>query len=217
MNWGRILFAWFLVAGVPFAMAQVVGVAARVNGVDISMFRLERHFDDYLKSQGRNVGAIRNPAVFKKLKRDALEQLIDVELLWQESRRREVSIGEAEVSAQLARAEAAFRTREAWLAKLAESGFDEPGYREYVRRDLAARQVYTDLGRVDPPSDDEVRSFHAQNREKFTSAAGVAPNAESATLPLARAALMGQRRDAARKAAMEALRGAAKIERLVPL
>ncbi|HEX6828685.1 MAG TPA: hypothetical protein VF104_06870, partial [Burkholderiales bacterium] len=73
------VLALLLAAG-PSA-AQIVGTAARVNGAEISNLRLERHFDEYVKGKGRNITKMINPKVYKKLKREALDQLIDKELL----------------------------------------------------------------------------------------------------------------------------------------
>lgn len=218
-----LIFSALLFA-VPAAHAQVVGTAALVNGVEISVFRLERHFEDYLKSQGRNVGAIRNPAVFKRLKREALEQLIDVELLWQEAQRRGIAADEADVTAQMARAEAGFRNREAWLARLSESGFDEAGYRAYVRRELAARRVYIDMGQAAEPSATEVQAFYEANRARFVRPVG-APNGgaspqalpEADAMRQARALLIRQRGETTRQAGLDALRRAATIERRIAL
>lgn len=218
--------AW-LVAGLSLAMiqavvAQEVGVAARVNGVEITVFRLERHFEDYLKSQGRNVGAIRNPNAYKRLKREALEQLIDVELLWQEAQRRRIVADEEEVAASLAQSEAAFRTRDAWLSKLAAAGFDEATYRDYLRRDIAARLTFASLGDGADPEDDAVRQFLAANRERFVkpgAAAGKAPEpmAEAEAMPIARSVLARQLRMQRQQSGLQSLRDAAKIERPLPL
>lgn len=61
--------------------------AARVNGVEIGLTRLERYFSEYLDAQGRAVTSIRNPGLYKRLRDQALDELIDKELLWQEARR----------------------------------------------------------------------------------------------------------------------------------
>ena len=61
---------------------------ARVNGEEISEFRLERFFAEYLEDQGRAVASIRSPRAYKQLRQAALDALIDKELLWQESHKR---------------------------------------------------------------------------------------------------------------------------------
>lgn len=51
--------------------------AARVNGVEIDVMRLERYFTEYLEAQGRAVASIRNPTLYKRLRDQALDELID--------------------------------------------------------------------------------------------------------------------------------------------
>ncbi|MEX5623871.1 peptidylprolyl isomerase, partial [Pseudomonas syringae] len=55
--------------------------AARVNGVEIGLTRLERYFSEYLDAQGRALTSIRNPGLYKRLRGQALDELIDKELL----------------------------------------------------------------------------------------------------------------------------------------
>jgi peptidyl-prolyl cis-trans isomerase C len=151
-----------LVIGVltPLVLAGETGVAARVNGTDISNFRLERHFADYLKIQGRQVGAIRSPVAYKRLKREALQQLIDKELLWQEAGRLGVTVTDEEIGASLAEMQAAFGDSQGLARALDEAGFDEAGYRDYLRHELAASRVLGKLSKVTPPSDDDVRAAY---------------------------------------------------------
>ena len=75
--------------------------AARVNGVEIGVTRLERYFSEYLSAQGRALTSIRNPGLYKRLRDQALDELIDKELLWQEARRQGIAISDAQVSAHV--------------------------------------------------------------------------------------------------------------------
>jgi len=165
-RWGARLFLAAALLGGPVA-AQEVGVAARVNGVEISRFRLERHFEDYLKVQGRSVGAIRNPSVFKRLKREALDQLIDKELLSQEAKRRGIVVDEAAVREAREAVAKGFRTPEAFARRLAEAGFDDPGYDAYLRREIAAGRALDALVGEIAVSEAEVRAFYERNRARF--------------------------------------------------
>ncbi|NMG46161.1 hypothetical protein GPA22_20790 [Aromatoleum toluvorans] len=139
------------------ASAQEVGVAARVNGAEITVFRLERHFEDYLKLKARNVAAIRSPDVFKRLKREALDQLIDKELLWQESQRRGVKVDDAAVEEIRKGIESGFATREAYERRVRDAGFDDATYAEYLRRELAASRTLQELAGMPRISDEEVQ------------------------------------------------------------
>lgn len=162
---GAMLALGLLVAStfVLPAAAQEVGVAAHVNGSQISVFRLERHFEDYLRFRGRNVGAIRNPDVYKRLKREALDQLIDKELLWQEAQRRGIVVPDGAIAAERASIESGYQDPETFRRRLEESGFDAAGYGEYLRHELAARRAYGELvGDVSVGEEDVRRTLETE-------------------------------------------------------
>jgi peptidyl-prolyl cis-trans isomerase C len=165
--WLRVagLLAGLLVAGL--AAAQERGVAARVNGAEISNFRLERHFEDFLKERGRNVGALRNPAAYKRLRREALEQLIDRELLVQEAGKRGIAVDDAALAQARAERQAGFKSHEAFLQRIADAGFDAQGYDDYLRRDLAAQRALAELAQAGLPTDEELRAIYAQAADRF--------------------------------------------------
>lgn len=159
------------VAALGFGTAQaqnIPGVAARVNGTEISNFRLERHFEEYLKAQRRNVTAMINPRVYKKLKREALDQLIERELLWQAAEREGVFADADEVRGALERMQEQAKGRDNWLRGLAQAGFDEPAYAEYLRRELSGVRYLARKSDAAPAVDDaEVAEFYTRNRHRF--------------------------------------------------
>lgn len=140
------------------AQAQEQGNAAVVNGQPISVFRLERHFEDYLKEHGRNLGNIRDPRVYKRLKRDALFELVDRQLLWEAAQADQLKVSPEALDAALARVQAAFRSRDGYLRRLSAAGFSEPEYRAYLERIMAgelalARRIDEAFARRYPESD----------------------------------------------------------------
>ncbi|MDP9519679.1 SurA N-terminal domain-containing protein [Pseudomonas putida] len=189
--------------------------AARVNGVEIGLTRLERYFSEYLNAQGRAVTSIRNPGLYKRLRDQALDELIDKELLWQEARRRGIVISDEQVSAHVGEVEAAFGSPAIFERRLAQAGFDRAQYSEYTRQDMAAQQVYAQLSAVDAPSQAEVQAFYDANRERLQGAQNQSDNPSviyAQGLVLARAALMGQREAQARQYVRQRLRESAKVE-----
>lgn len=189
--------------------------AARVNGVEIGLTRLERYFSEYLTAQGRAVSSIRNPGLYKRLRDQALNELIDKELLWQESRRQGIVISDAQVSAHVGEVEAAFGSPAVFERRLAEAGFDRAQYTEYTRQDMAAQQVYAQLSAVDAPSPAEVQAFYDANRETLQGAQNQSDNPSvihEQGLVLARASLIGEREAQARKSVRQRLRDSAKVE-----
>ncbi|SEE45720.1 peptidylprolyl isomerase [Pseudomonas migulae] len=151
----------------PAAFGSNGPVAARVNGEEISEFRLERYFAEYLEDQGRALGSIRNPAAYKQLRQKALDALIDRELLWQEALRRGVVISDAAVQSQVEQTRQAIGGAEKFARRLEDAGFDEAGFVEYTRRELAARQVFADLTTVDGPDEKQVRAFYEEHRAEM--------------------------------------------------
>lgn len=121
--------------------------------------RLERYFSEYLDAQGRAVTSIRNPGLYKRLRDQALDELIDKELLWQEAQRQGIAVSDEQVSAQVGEIEAAFGSPALFERRLAEAGFDRAQYTEYTRHEMAAQQVYALLSAVDAPSEGEVEAF----------------------------------------------------------
>ncbi|AJQ47374.1 SurA N-terminal domain-containing protein [Pseudomonas putida] len=189
--------------------------AARVNGVEIGLTRLERYFSEYLTAQGRAVSSIRNPGLYKRLRGQALDELIDKELLWQEAQRQGIAISDAQVSAHVGEVEAAFGSPAVFERRLAEAGFDRAQYTEYTRQDMAAQQVYAQLSAVDAPSPAEVQAFYDANRETLQGAQNQSDNPSvihEQGLVLARASLIGEREAQARKSVRQRLRDSAKVE-----
>lgn len=196
----------------PLVLAGETGTAARVNGTDISNFRLERHFADYLKIQGRQVGAIRSPIAYKRLKREALQQLIDKELLWQEAGRRGVSVADEEVSASLTGLRAAFPNTQAFTRALEEAGFDEVTYRDYLRHELVASRVLDELTETTLPTEADVQAAYESLKLQLDPAMD-----EARAMDLVRQYLTSQRVAQGRELALEKLREKGKVEVLVVL
>ncbi|MGB8973692.1 MAG: SurA N-terminal domain-containing protein [Pseudomonas capeferrum] len=189
--------------------------AARVNGVQIDAMRLERYFTEYLEAQGRAVASIRNPTLYKRLRDQALDELIDKELLWQEAQRQGIAISDAQVAAHVGEVEAAFGSPTVFERRLAEAGFDRAEYAQYMRHEMAAQQLYAQLSAVDAPSQAQVQAFYEANRQTLQGAQNQSDNSSvirEQGLRLARATLTGQLQAQARQTVRQRLRESAKVE-----
>ena len=164
-----LLLALLALATTTAVAQNIPGAAARVNGVEISNFRLERHFEEYLRGQRRNISSMINPKVYKKLKREALDQLIERELLWQAARAEGMVATDAEVQKALQEMVAQMKGgREAYLRRLAQAGFDEASYAEYVRQELSgAAWLLRRAGETTAISDDEVAAAYQANLSRY--------------------------------------------------
>ncbi|MFF5867816.1 SurA N-terminal domain-containing protein [Pseudomonas sp. NPDC012596] len=189
--------------------------AARVNGVDIGVLRLERYFSEYLEAQGRALSSIRNPTLYKRLRSQALDELIDKELLWQEAQRRGIAISDEQVAAQVGEVEAAFGSPALFERRLADAGFDRAAYAEYMRHELASQQVYAQLSAVPAPTQAEVEAFYQANSKTLQGVQNQSDNPSvirEQGLVLARGALIAQLQTQARQTVRQRLRESAKVE-----
>jgi len=209
----RILLLCLLLGIVPISQADVP--VARVNGVEISSMRLERYFAEYLQDQGRPVTSIRSPSLYKRLRDQALDELIDKELLWQEAQRRGVAVSDDSVSARMAELEQAFGSPAVFESRLAEAGFDRAGYADYTRHEMAAQQLYTQMSAIDEPTPVQVEAFYQANKERLHGMQNQSTNTpveREQGLALARAALVGEMQAQARQSVRQRLREGAKVE-----
>jgi peptidyl-prolyl cis-trans isomerase C len=164
----RILPAVCALLAANGAPAQEVGTAARVNGAEISVFRLERYFEDFLREKGRNVQMMTNPLAYKRLKREALDQLIEAELLWQAARQKNAVVAPEEAQAAMEKLRTMAGSKEALERRLDSAGFTEATYLDYLRRALSGqRYIEREVIAAVSVSDQAVHDFYAGNPDKF--------------------------------------------------
>ncbi|WP_277761551.1 SurA N-terminal domain-containing protein [Pseudomonas sp. A34-9] len=144
----RTTLILLLTCWLPLAWANNEPAVARVNGEEISGFRFERFFAEYLEDQGRAVTSIRSPKAYKELRQAALQMLIDKELLWQESQKRGRQVDEQALRQQIEQTRMAIGGADKFVRRLQDAGFDEASFTEYTRRELAAQQMFAELIRA---------------------------------------------------------------------
>jgi parvulin-like peptidyl-prolyl isomerase len=147
--------------------AQVIAVA-RVNGVDIPHERLERGFEEELRSRRINLLQIRNPERVKEMKRAVLDNLIEQELFWQASQRAGIVVPEKEIEDAYQATKGAFKSADAFEQRIAIEGFTPATYRELVRKQAHARKYAQQVAATAPAvTDEEVHRFYADNPGNF--------------------------------------------------
>jgi len=170
MRWiawlGRVTVALALLAATA-AGAQIVP-AARVNGTPISMDRLDRQYEELLRERRIHLARMNNPAQAKSIKREALDQLIRVELLYQEGVSAGIVVDDAEVERALASYRAGFRNADTYRRRLELLGFDEATWRVQVRKTLVGdRYAERVVTREVEVSDQDLEDFYRINSRLF--------------------------------------------------
>jgi len=149
------------------ALAQMMrdsDVVARVNGVPIHRKTVREVVQGGLVMQDTEPDA----AGVSRLADQALESLIALELLYQESQARGVTVSDADVDAEIKRSRATFPSDAAFHAALKKSGTTLEDLRQDTRKTLAvSRWLEGDAFREVKVSPEDVRTFYEQNREEF--------------------------------------------------
>lgn len=142
--------------------------AASVNGVNITeedinrqMFALEQH---WLSTQG---SAIR-PDMIPVLRKKILEELIDQELLYQESRKQGLEVEEKTVSDEMDELKKRFPNEEAFNDEMRQMNFSEETLKVQMKKNLSVKQLVEKeiLAKV-RVSDEDAKSFYDSHPEHF--------------------------------------------------
>jgi peptidyl-prolyl cis-trans isomerase C len=140
---------------------------ASVNGVLIPRAFLEREirrFEEQALSQGRAV----DESEREQLNEQALDTLIDIELLYQESQRRGFEITEERIEEQVDGLRTQFGDEEGYAAALEQIGISDGELRSEFRRQLAIQDMIdADISPSTSVSEQESTEFYESNPSYF--------------------------------------------------
>lgn len=149
------------VAVVP-ATAEPQGIVARVNGTPIGAIELRRAKKVMLRGQTPPADQI--AAVDKQ----AVEQLISAELLYQAAAKVEVKDLDKKIDAKLAKGRERFKDEQEFKKAIKELEMDEKELRDYTRRDLFITQfIEASFVTKAVVTETEIRAFYDTNMDKF--------------------------------------------------
>ena len=139
-------------------------VVARVNGTVIYRKAVRDVVQGIIAVQDSQP----NAQAVEQLADEALDSLIALELLYQESQQRGVVVTDAAVNEEIARNKNTFPDPQAFEAAMKVKGMTEPELRRDTRKTMAVNRlleatVWKDL-RITP---EQIKDFYDQNREEF--------------------------------------------------
>jgi peptidyl-prolyl cis-trans isomerase C len=139
---------------------------ARVNGTAISALELKRAVK-VLQASSR--GAQVTPDQQKEMDKQALQQLISAELLYQAGQKLEIKDIDKQIEAKLAQGKARFANEQDFAKAIKDLDMDERDLRDYTRRDLVISNFVekTILPKV-TVTEADAKKFYDQNPDKFT-------------------------------------------------
>lgn len=140
---------------------------ALVNGVKISGQEYEREVNlqlQHASQQGRKIPESMMP----KLKEDILNNLIDREVLYQESQKKNIAVNAEEVNNQIKTIKDRFSSQEEFENIIAEMGVTEAQLKSQIERNLAIRQLI-DTQVIDKiqVSETDTRAYYDENPDLF--------------------------------------------------
>lgn len=146
------------------AVAQEDDVVARVNGAAIT----RRSVNQVVKSVITSNGSVPAGSDLGRLTDEALESLIDLELLAQEARSRNIMVSDKEIDEEIAKSRARFGSAAAFDEALRRSGLSAAALREETRKTLAVNRLLADVVWRDIRiPDSAVNDFFERNRAEF--------------------------------------------------
>jgi len=108
------------------------------------------------------------PETIRRLATEALDSLIDFELLFQASQAREISIQDADVEEEVGRTLEKFGSQKAFAEALKNQGINEDELRRDTRKSLAVnRMLEGDVLRDTRITEAQVEQFYTTNKEQF--------------------------------------------------
>jgi len=165
-TWKYITLIGLFFAGSVWA--QSFGPAVTINGENIPRDKLQAQVDHMINQRGLNSGGITQPAVFKQIQQEVVDQLIVQELLWQEAKRRNFIVEEEIVNARFQQMKSKFDTELAFQFKIQAGGFTEETYREDIRQQESVQRMISEG--IAPGiliSDEEVGEFYKSNIDQM--------------------------------------------------
>ncbi|MBN2554053.1 MAG: peptidylprolyl isomerase [Spirochaetales bacterium] len=157
------------VGAVFAAGTKQISAVASVNGVLIPKAYLEREvrrFEEQALGQGQSLDENRKA----QISREALDTLIDMELLYQESQRRGFQVSEQRIQEQVDRLREQFEGEEGYAAALEQIGISDGELRTELGRQLAIQEMIDrDIVPSTTVSEQESIEFYESNPEFFFS------------------------------------------------
>jgi len=142
--------------------------AVLVNGTVITRGDFQRELDRARRHQEGAKAKLADDGEMARLKREALENLITRELLFQESRKRNIKVAAADVEREFKLLRDQFANQGQFALTMTRMRLSEPVLREQITHGLAIRALVNEsIGSKISVSDDEIISYYERNGDSL--------------------------------------------------
>lgn len=145
--------------------------AATVNGKAIKLEEVERA----VKQQAQGQESKLSPLELAQLRLQALESLIQQEVMFQKAEKEGAVPKDEDVTIELNKQKTSRgMSAEEFDKRLKEAGETEASLREKIKKDLAIKKLIDNItGKIEPPKDKEIEDFYNGNPQAFIKKKGV--------------------------------------------
>ena len=165
--WITLPLVMFLLCSTLWAQGNYPGVAVRVNGQEISYQQFNAFYQEYLRDKQVNITTTPNPEKLTRLRREAMNLMVEQELVRQAAQT--LPVEAEEVEAALQTVSRPFESEEAFVRRLESESYTLESYREHLRRRLAASQYLQRIrGAVPEVSDVAMETYYRDNEDRLT-------------------------------------------------
>jgi len=148
---------------------STAGKAAIVNGVVIQEEEVNRGLLYQQQRMLATTGQVIRPEMMTEARNMVLENLIDRELLYQQSRKKGIVIDDAQVNEQLERLKKQYPSEQAFKESVAEEHLSEDSLKSQIKMSLAVQKfVDREFGANLDVAEGEAKAFYDEHPEYFT-------------------------------------------------
>jgi peptidyl-prolyl cis-trans isomerase C len=151
----------------PAADKVATDKAAVVNGTVITREEFNRVIEPIQQSMQAQ-GADKDPSKVSEIRKKVLENIIDQELLLQESKKSGIKVDDAKVDKQLADIKKRFPSETEFANQLKESKLTEADLRSQIQKGMSVQEFVEKqfISKI-KVSDEETKAFYDANQDKF--------------------------------------------------
>lgn len=151
-----------------FADTSLAGtpVVAKINGKPLTAFELNEEFQALLPMMGSYHGNVSEEKI-AELRRQAMDNLIEKELQYQDAVEKGISASKDEIESELSRMEKAYGSSKKFKDAVKKSGLTKDEVSWYIKKRLLIAKAKEAVTAKAKMSDEELRDYYQKNKETF--------------------------------------------------
>jgi peptidyl-prolyl cis-trans isomerase C len=143
-------------------------VVVSVNGKDIIQGEVEKELQNILMQYQGRVPPQQMVQLQSQFKKQAVESLINKQLLFEETDKQNIEASDEEIDAEVKKASAQFETPEKFKERLEQMGMSEEKLREDIKQNYRIEKLLKSKLSATTVTDEDINLFYKENPENFS-------------------------------------------------